>query len=169
MLYHCYDCFRHDLYHRLNVVKIQIPPLRERKEDIPELIQLFIDRFNKKYHREISGFDAQSMQQLMAHHWPGNIRELQNLIESHMALADGTELQVSGLSSLPSNDLATGPHAQGIDVDMPTLAELEKRYIGKILKYHDDNRERTAETLGINKSTLWRKLQSYKGKAEESH
>ena len=154
--------FRHDLYHRLNVVKIHLPPLRERKEDIPLLIKFFIDKFNKQYNREIVGFDSESMQQLSAHHWPGNIRELQNLVESHIALADGELMHLSELSSMPSVALNAAEDGTGIDSDMPDLAELERRYISKILSYHHDNRERTAETLGINKSTLWRKLQGYK-------
>ena len=150
--------FRHDLYHRLNVVKIRMPPLRERREDIPLLIQNFIDQFNEQYHRNVKGFDAASMKKLVDHSWPGNIRELRNLVERHIALADSDLMSVAELSELKPSKV----HADGIDADLPTLSELERRYILKLLKLFNDNREKTAETLDINKSTLWRKLQSYR-------
>ncbi len=150
--------FRHDLYHRLNVVKIRMPSLRERREDIPHLVQHFIDAFNQQYHRDVIGFDASSMKKLINHSWPGNIRELQNLVERHIALADDQHMSVSELSELKP----TGLSNDGIDADFPTLSELERRYILKLLEFYNDNREKTSETLDINKSTLWRKLQSYK-------
>ena len=157
--------FRHDLYHRLNVVKVQMPPLRERREDIPLLVQHFVDNFNQQYERNIKGFDAASMKKLMDHSWPGNVRELQNLVERHIALSEGEMMQVDALSTLkPGAQTASG----GIDGDLPTLAELERRYIMKLLDEFNDNREKTATTLGINKSTLWRKLQGYKAEMEEN-
>jgi len=149
--------FRHDLYHRLNVVKFSMPPLRERRDDIPLLIQHFIDHYANLYHREVSGFDQESMQKLMEHDWPGNVRELQNLIERSIALADGPALHLDDINSIRSG--------ASIDSDLPRLAELEKRYIYKVLDRFNGSREKTAETLGINKSTLWRKLQSYKEEA----
>jgi len=150
--------FRHDLYHRLNVVKIHMPPLRERTDDIPLLVQHFVDQFNQQYHRQVKGFDAASMKKLMAHSWPGNIRELQNLVERHIALADGDLMTIGKLSEMKPSSL-TG---EGIDADLPTLSELERRYILKLLDLFNGNRETIAETLNINKSTLWRKLQSYR-------
>ncbi|MGD8484275.1 MAG: sigma-54 dependent transcriptional regulator [Thioalkalispiraceae bacterium] len=148
--------FRHDLYHRLNVVKFRMPPLRERRDDIPLLVHHFIKHFNETYHRDIQGFDNESMQTLVDHDWPGNIRELQNLVEKSIALADGPVMHLTELSSLRSSET--------IDSDLPTLAELEKRYILKTLDRFNQSREKTAETLGINKSTLWRKLQQYREK-----
>ena len=150
--------FRHDLYHRLNVVKIRMPPLRERRDDIPLLAQHFIDHFNQQYHRNVAGFEADSMKKLIDHSWPGNIRELQNLVERHIALADGDIMALGELSGLKPAKLV----GEGIDADLPELAELERRYIIKLLELFNDNREKTAETLDINKSTLWRKLQSYR-------
>ena len=146
--------FRADLYHRLNVVKITMPPLRERREDIPLLVQHFVEHYARHYHREVTGFDAGSMQLLMEHDWPGNVRELQNLVERHVALADSPVIHLKSISSLRGQEQ--------IDSDLPTLAELERRYIQKVLQRFDHSREKTAETLGINKSTLWRKLQHYK-------
>jgi DNA-binding NtrC family response regulator len=157
--------FRHDLYHRLNVVKLHMPALRERREDIPELVQHFIDRFSQQYQRQVTGFDAASMQQLMQYDWPGNVRELQNLVERHVALADHALLHLDRLGSLRP---ATGDKDGGIDSDLPTLEELERRYILKVLAHYQENREQTATTLGINKSTLWRKLQQYRGENDES-
>ena len=150
--------FRHDLYHRLNVVKLRLPPLRERKDDIPPLIQNFIENFSKRYDREVRGFDAASIKQLLEHDWPGNVRELQNLVERHIALADGPTLKLQNLDSLKVNK----EDASGIDADWPSLSELERRYILKVLDHTDSNREKAAQTLAINKSTLWRKLQQYK-------
>lgn len=147
--------FRHDLYHRLNVVKIAMPPLHHRREDIPLLVQHFIEDFRQRYQREISGFDAPSMRRLCAYDWPGNVRELRNLVERHIALADGPELHADELPS------AAVTSADVIDGDLPTIEELERRYILKLLQRFGGNRERTASALGINKSTLWRKLQHY--------
>ena len=146
--------FRHDLYHRLNVVKITMPPLREHRDDIPLLIHHFIEVYAKNFQRDVEGFDKDAMKKLVAHDWPGNIRELQNLIERSIALADTPVMTLDEISSLRSTD--------SIDSDLPTLDELEKRYILKLLARFNDSRDKTAETLGINKSTLWRKLQSYK-------
>ena len=148
--------FRADLYHRLNVVNITMPPLRERREDIPLLVQHFVDHYARHYHREVTGFDAGSMQLLLEHDWPGNVRELQNLVERHVALADEPLMHLETITSLRGQE--------HIDSDLPTLAELEQRYIQKVLDRFNQSREKTAETLGVNKSTLWRKLQSYKTK-----
>jgi DNA-binding NtrC family response regulator len=147
--------FRHDLYHRLNVVKLTMPPLRERKEDVPLLVQKFVDEFNQRYHREVKGFDSTSLKKLMEYSWPGNVRELRNLVERNIALADGSELHLQGMPA----PIASG--GEGIDADLPSIEELERRYILKILDLYSGNREKTADTLGINKSTLWRKLQQY--------
>ncbi len=149
--------FRHDLYHRLNVVRIRVPPLRERREDIPALLQHYIDELAGRYHRDVTGFDAASMKTLCAYDWPGNVRELRNLVERHVALADGPLMR---LDEIPSAVGEAGAD-DGIDSGMPTIEELERRYILKVLAHHGGNRERTARTLGINKSTLWRKLQQY--------
>lgn len=151
--------FRHDLYHRLNVVKLSLPPLRNRKDDIPLLVQSFIQDISQQYKRDIKGFDSKSMQLLCNYDWPGNVRQLRNLIERHIALADGAVLV---LDELPTTLVTPEKHiGHAIDQDMPSLEELEKRYICKVLEYNNGNREKTAAVLNINKSTLWRKLQQY--------
>jgi DNA-binding NtrC family response regulator len=151
--------FRHDLYHRLNVINITMPPLRERRDDIPLLINHFIQYFAKHYNRQVTEFDANSIKQLRAYDWPGNVRELRNLVERHIALADEPELHLQALTPNKESDK--------IDADQPSLQLLEKRYILKTLERFDGNREVTAKTLGINKSTLWRKLQSNKTQDSE--
>lgn len=146
--------FRHDLYHRLNVVKITMPSLRQHSEDIPLLIQHFVALYAKNFQRDVKGFDPTTMKKLIAHDWPGNVRELQNLVERSVALADTAIMKLEEINSLRSTDT--------IDSDLPNLEELEKRYILKLLDHFNNSRDKTAETLGINKSTLWRKLQNYK-------
>jgi len=144
--------FRDDLYHRLNVIKLTMPSLRDRKDDIPTLLQHFIEMYSSRYHRDIDGFDSASMQKLMSYSWPGNVRELQNLVERSIALADTPIMQIQTLNE--RNDV------EELDEDLPTLAELEQRYILRVLEHFDNSKDLTAETLGINKSTLWRKLKS---------
>ena len=145
--------FRHDLYHRLNVVKVHLPALRDRRDDIPELLQYFIEHFAKRFQRDVKGFDARSVQQLCEYNWPGNVRELRNLVERHVALADAPELHLESLPNTARGEI--------IDSDTPSLEELERRYILKLLEKFEGNREKTASALGINKSTLWRKMQQY--------
>ena len=151
--------FRHDLYHRLNVVSITMPPLRNRKSDIKLLIQHFVNEFSQRYQRDVTGFDDASMQRLENYSWPGNIRELRNTVERNIALADGPILRID-------NDILNATNEQGIDADTPSLDILEKRYIMKILDRCAGNKEQTSEILGINKSTLWRKLQSWQKESE---
>ena len=146
--------FREDLYHRLNVVKIMIPPLRERGEDIPLLIQHFVERFAMEYGRDVAGFDEDSIKRLVAYSWPGNVRELRNVIEKHVALASARVLTLEDFSTR-----SPAKHT-GIDADNPTLAELERRYLAKVVDRCAGNRTQAARVLGIDKSTLWRKMQN---------
>ncbi|MEN8175002.1 MAG: sigma-54 dependent transcriptional regulator [Pseudomonadota bacterium] len=148
--------FRADLYHRLNVVKIRMPPLRERREDIPVLVQHFLKQFAEEYGREVSGFDAESLRRLQAYDWPGNVRELKNLVERHVVLADSPVLHVNQISD-------TDEQVDIFGEGSPTLQELERHYVLRVLEQCHGNRTRAAEILGIDKSTLWRKLQSYQG------
>ena len=151
--------FRDDLYHRLNVIKFTMPSLRDRKDDIPALVQHFVALYADRYQRAVSGFDNQSMQKIIDYSWPGNVRELQNLVERHVALADTPVMQIQALYE--RKDI------EELDDDLPTLAKLEQRYILQVLEHFNNNKEQTAATLGINKSTLWRKLQSFEQQPEE--
>ncbi len=156
--------FRADLYHRLNVVNLRMPPLRERPEDIPMLVEHFVREFASRYGRRVSGFDADAMAALVDHPWPGNVRELRNTVERSIALADGETLHFRPPSSAGDGVAEGEPGDTGgadLVADRPTLAELERRYILKILDDVGGSREQAAAILGINKTTLWRRLQRY--------
>ncbi len=143
---------RADLFHRLNVVTITMPPLRDRRDDIPLLLEHFFTHFADKYGRKVKGFDGESVKRLEHYSWPGNVRELQNLVERHVVLADSEEVK---LDSLP--DEQAGKADDLLPSDLPTLEELEGRYIDKVLKHCADNRTKAATVLGIDKSTPPRK------------
>ncbi len=149
--------FRHDLYHRLNVVKIDLPTLRQRPNDIPALVQHFVSELSQRYQKPCDGFDADSMRQILSHDWPGNVRELRNLVERHIALADGPTLTLDQpLQTTKQNAPPTSTNNTSL-----SLAELERQHIIATLDQHKGNRKLAAQSLDINPSTLWRKLQAY--------
>ena len=144
---------RDDLYYRLNVVRIFLPPLRERIEDVPLLADLFIDRLNHIQARDVSGISEDALSDLMHHTWPGNVRELQNAIEHAFILCR------SGL--IRSEHLPDGIAAPGVKKKShaaATLAELEAQFIEEALLRNSYKRLSTARELNINKTTLWRKI-----------
>jgi DNA-binding NtrC family response regulator len=151
--------FREDLYYRLNVVPIDIPPLRAHKEDIPGLANLFLARFAKESDRAevITGISPAAMQLLMAHYWPGNVRELQNVIERASALAQGGELQASDIQlDLPRGRSASSSDA-GSDRFLPegmTLDQWEDEMIRESLKRADGNKSQAARLLGLSRNAL---------------
>jgi DNA-binding NtrC family response regulator len=153
--------FREDLYYRLNVVSIHLPPLRERREDIPLLIQAFIEEFNGKYARQIRSVDEAVQQTLLAHPWPGNVRELRNTIERAVITCDA---DLIAPRHLPPGFSAEG---RGEDASAMTLAlgitvdEAEKTLILKTLAFVGNNKARAAEILGISLKTLHNKLHRY--------
>lgn len=153
--------FREDFFHRLNVIKINMPALRERREDIPRLAQHFVREFADRYQRQVTGFTAESMRWLSGQHWPGNIRELKNLVERHVALAEDREMQVVPLmdkTDQAGKAIENASLQDDLISDWPSLKALERRYIEQVLAHTGGNRQQTASLLGINKSTLWRKL-----------
>jgi len=146
--------FRDDLYYRLNVIAITLPALQERTEDIPLLIKHFIRRFNILKGKNIEGVSDEVMNVLMAHDYPGNIRELENIIEHAFVLCKESYIQ---LSHLPA-------HFRKREIPFEktvTLEEFEKLYISITLEKNSWNRNKTADELGIDKSTLWRKIKKY--------
>jgi PAS domain S-box-containing protein len=145
--------FRQDLYYRINVVRIALPPLRERREDIPLLIDHFIVRFNRLREREIVGVSPETLGILLAHDYPGNVRELENVIEHAFILCPGGLIQPSHLPE-PLRPTLPESVAEGVK----TLQELEKRFVYDVLHRHQWNREAAAKELGIHKTTLWRKI-----------
>jgi DNA-binding NtrC family response regulator len=163
--------FRQDLYFRLNVVPIHVPPLRERREDILPLAEHFIERSARKNGMEVRGMSAACRQTLLDHAWPGNVRELQNVIERAVILsADSHELQVEHLG-LTRRDAALSAVATSAEksafgqTEPRTLYELEKRHIYQALERCRNNRTHAARTLGISVRTLRNKLNEYQGKA----
>ena len=164
--------FREDLYYRLNVLPIHIPPLRERKEDIPLLVDFFLRKFTKRDVTYKQFLSEEDIENLMNYHWPGNIRELENTIERAVVMGTQTSLYLEEISKLKRlrNDKVekSSPNENSTlqpllidENDKPTLEELERRYVFYILKQTGWNQRRAAEILGINTSTLWRKLKRY--------
>lgn len=151
--------FREDLYYRLNVIPIHIVPLRERLEDIPLLVNHFIDKSNSDNKKNVEGIDDSVMRLFMKYHWPGNVRELENYIERAVVTASSKILQTSDFPQ----DLALGKLADeigGVSVGM-TLAESEKYLILKTLQKFDGNKTKAAEVLNITTRTIRNKLSEY--------
>jgi transcriptional regulator with PAS, ATPase and Fis domain len=147
--------FREDLYYRVNVVRVELPPLRRRKEDIPILVEQFIARFNRLQQRSIQGIAPEALSMLMAHDWPGNVRELENVIERSFILCDEGFI---GLEHLPGELTARGA-ARTSGSRMRAARELlEAHTIRKALERNAGNRLAAAKELGIHKSTLFRKI-----------
>jgi DNA-binding NtrC family response regulator len=150
--------FREDLYYRLNVVNIHIPPLRERKEDIPLLIAAFLREFSQENGRAIDGIDAKARGALASYSWPGNVRQLRNSIESAVVLCKGS---VITLEDLPPG-IRGEPGGEEVRLLVGTsLAEAEKELIRSTLAREGGNKSRAADVLGIGRKTLHRKLQEY--------
>ena len=152
--------FRQDLFYRLNVVRIELPPLRERKSDLPSLVHHCLQRLNTRYGREVQGVAPEVMTAFRAYDFPGNVRELENLIERAYALGAGRTI---GLADLPV--LGVAPRGDA-DADtgqtLPTLAEMERELIARALRLHGGDRLRAARALGISDRTIYRRLREYR-------
>jgi DNA-binding NtrC family response regulator len=149
--------FRQDLYFRLNVVQIKLPPLRERKADIPLLVNAFLEKFSDAT-RPIRTISEDAMRRIMAYDWPGNIRELENAIERAVALGSGPILHVG---DLPSNLQYTSPEKLSDVDELVPLDALERRAIFRALRETSGDKLAAARLLGIGKTTLYRKLKQY--------
>jgi DNA-binding NtrC family response regulator len=150
--------FREDLYYRLNVVNIHIPPLRERKEDIPLLVAAFLKEFSQENGKPIEGIDPKARLALYNYSWPGNVRQLRNSVESAVVLAKGSTLT---LEDFPPNIRGeTGVDTLRLSLGT-SLAEVEKEVIRSTLAREGGNKSRTAEILGIGRKTLHRKIEEY--------
>jgi DNA-binding NtrC family response regulator len=149
--------FRQDLYFRLNVVQLKLPPLRERKSDIPLLVNSFLEKFSDPQ-RPLRTISEDAMRRLMAYDWPGNVRELENAVERAVALGSGPILH---MGDLPSN-LQQGGSDKSLDSDeLTTLDEMERRAILRALRETNGDKLAAARLLGIGKTTLYRKLKQY--------
>ena len=144
--------FRSELLFRLEVVRIDLPPLRKRAEDIPELARFFLERYRHKVGRRVEGLSPEALRKLTRYAWPGNVREMKNVIERALIMGSGSRIEAEDLviSEVPGDG----------DV-VPTLAEIEKRYIERAMKLSGGNKKRAAEMLGIPRSSLYDKLKEH--------
>ncbi|MBI5967993.1 MAG: sigma-54-dependent Fis family transcriptional regulator [Deltaproteobacteria bacterium] len=151
--------FREDLFYRLSVVPIHLPPLRERKEDLPLLVQHFIQRYNRKRKKPIEGISPAAMELLMKHHWPGNVRELENTIERAMILEEREMITPKSLPWL----FLTEPMEKSTPLPkkLMSLEDMEKEHIAHVLKETGGHKSRAAKILGIDRKTLYQKVQKY--------
>jgi two-component system response regulator HydG len=150
--------FRDDLYQRLSVAQIAMPPLRQRREDIPMLVDAFVREFNREHHRRVKGVSPGALERLVAHDWPGNVRELKGAVESMVLFAAGRHrLEVSDLPEPLRKD---GRRALALSVGM-SVAESERILIEATLRHTGHDKRRSAKLLGIGLRTLYRKIQAY--------
>ncbi|MBW2569114.1 MAG: sigma-54-dependent Fis family transcriptional regulator [Deltaproteobacteria bacterium] len=149
--------FREDLYFRLKVVKIRVPSLRERKKDIPVLIEHFIDKYNNLYNKNIKGFTKQAIELLMKYSFPGNIRELEHIVSSAIALGEGTWIDENELPEDIDHLVVETVENR----DLLPLYEEEKAHIIKVLEATNYNKARASKILAIPRTTLWRKIKKY--------
>ena len=159
--------FRIELFYRLNVVPIHIPPLRERIEDIPLLVNHFIRKFNKNFNKHILKITTQAMSQLMQHSWPGNVRELENVLERAFVTTDD-EIIETFIFSRDIQNRETLNALPSADIDIPfkvarsmVTKRFEKAYLLEALQRYEGNVSKTAKATGINPRTLWRKLKEH--------
>jgi transcriptional regulator with PAS, ATPase and Fis domain len=171
------NLFRNDFFYRLNVMPVYLPPLRERKEDIPALVRHFVRFFNKKHNRHINGLHEEALKQIIEYPWPGNIRELENAIEHSFVLESSDTIQAS---SLPDHiretlldreegwNLPFEASSQVSTLDFKSAKEnFEKEFIIRALKQNNGRINLTCEKAGIPKNTLLRKIQKYGIQASE--
>ena len=154
--------FREDLYFRLNVFQIQIPPLRERRDALQNLVKEFLQRFNTRFEKNVYDIDAAAWNMLAHYEFPGNIRELESIIAHGVIMADGDTITVTDLP----DQLRFGKNArlglpQYTDSELPTIESMERNLIERTLEELDGNQTEVAKSLGISRSTLWRKMKEY--------
>ena len=150
--------FREDLYYRLNVVHVEIPPLRKRPEDIPELALTFLERFARKNRRDIQGFTPGAMDAMIRYEWPGNVRELMNTVERGVVLARSDYIRQADLPFVTEEG---GGPAPAVGLENVPLADVEARAILATLKSAEGNKSEAARRLGITRKTLLKKLKQY--------
>ncbi|MDA8421963.1 MAG: sigma-54 dependent transcriptional regulator [Nitrospiraceae bacterium] len=146
--------FREDLYYRLNVINVAIPPLRERKEDVVELSQHFLKKYAKKLSKPITEFTSEALDLLTGYNWPGNVRELENVVERAVILCES--------GRIGAEDLSISSYSAVAEMSVnPSLEEMEKNYILRVLKEAGNNQSKASQLLGIDRKTLYLKLKKY--------
>ena len=151
--------FRQDLYYRLNVVRVSLPPLRARREDIPALVNHFLRRFNRRFRRDVRGITPEALAALEVYDFPGNVRELENLVERAYAMGAHEQITLADLPTL-SPSIAT-PSATATAGAIPQLADVEKELILRALAFYRSDKEAAAKALGISRRTIYRRLKEY--------
>ena len=151
---------RHDFYHRLNVVNIYVPTLDERREDIPALVEQFVQEFAERYNRDIKGYDNASLKLLCDAPWAGNIRELRNVVERDVILSEEKTLHWSEVEG-GDEDAESNLAINFSEENLMSLEQLEEEYINHVLRCFKGKKTKAAKALGIDKTTLWRKLRRY--------
>lgn len=151
--------FREDLYYRLSVIPIVIPPLRQRMEDIPVLAEYFLRKYAAANHVKVGGFTKRAMSKLMGFRWEGNVRELENVVERAVVLATGTLIDEE---EIPSGEAANAEEFFSVATqEFPSLEQIEKRYIRVVLEKTGGRKDQAAQILGISRRTLYRKEREY--------
>ena len=152
--------FRQDLFYRLNVVRIQLPPLRDRRDDLPALVNQFVRRLNRRFGRDVSGITPEALAALTSYEFPGNVRELENLIERAFAMGAREQITLNDLPSLSPGAAAVmaAPETPGT---LPTLAAVEKDLILRALGMFQNDKEAVARALGLSRRTIYRRLKEY--------
>jgi transcriptional regulator with PAS, ATPase and Fis domain len=149
--------FREDLYYRLNVVMIPLPPLRARPDDIPLLIRCFLEKYSRAFGKEVKGVSSEVLDILSRYPFPGNVRELENIIERAVALSDEPEIAArdlpSDLRELSMRSIEAAPRL--------TLEEMERKYIQEVLIKTNNRKSLASEILGLPRTTLWRKMKQH--------
>jgi len=149
--------FRQDLFYRLKVVLLKVPPLRERKEDIPILLNHLLEKYNTSYQKKVQGFSRDALDILMKYSYPGNVRELENIVASAVALSEGDLIRPGDLpEDLNQLEIET---LQG--TQLPSWIEMERDYLQQVLAATNHNKVRAADILKIPRTTLWRKIRKY--------
>ena len=149
--------FREDLFYRLNVIPIQLPPLRDRKEDIPLLVERFLETLAVELGKRLEGVSADALAALMSHSWPGNVRELRNVLERGAVVAQGSVIQIGDLGLRPGGAAPGGKDR----VEPPSLDEIERRHVVEVLSFTGGNVTQAARILGIDRVTLYNKMRRY--------
>jgi two-component system nitrogen regulation response regulator NtrX len=154
--------FREDLYFRINVIPLNVPPLRERKEDIPILANAFLKRFLKELNMEEKRIDPEAMEILMRYKWPGNVRELKNIIERLVIMTKGEVIRPEDIPPAIRNETSSNDHKNLFNIDSlkDAKSEFERQYIAYKISQFGDNISKTAEAIGIERSHLHRKIKS---------
>jgi DNA-binding NtrC family response regulator len=151
--------FRQDLYYRLNVVRVSLPPLRSRREDIPALVNHFLRRYNRRFRRDVKGITPDALATLSSYDFPGNVRELENVVERAFAMGAREQITLTDLPPLGTGSVSTVAAPQTGTV--PRLADVEKDLILRALAFYKDDKEAAASALGISRRTIYRRLKEY--------